>query len=226
MGGNLRALRGAAGVRHGLLAVGVCILGGVAARAHAQNIHQTTSLSPQAQVGQKLFFDTNLSGSKRMSCATCHDPNNHYAQPATNTRAVQLGGPKLTTLGFRAVPTLTYNEYTPPYNDDAPNPDGESKNSPGGGFTWDGRADTQAQQAAIPLLSPFEMANTSQAAVVAVVQNASYAALFQQAYGANVFSNSSTAFTDIGLALQEYQIEDPSFHAFTSKYDYAVSLEL
>jgi cytochrome c peroxidase len=226
MGGNLRALRGAAGVRHGLLAVGIYILAGVVALAHAQNIHQTTSLSPQAQVGQKLFFDTNLSGSKRMSCATCHDPNNHYAQPTTNTRAVQLGGPKLTTLGFRAVPTLTYNQYTPPYNDNAPNPDGESKNAPGGGFTWDGRADTQAQQAAIPLLSPFEMANASQAAVVAVVQNASYAALFQQAYGANVFSNSQTAFADIGLALQAYQQEDLSFNSFTSKYDYAAAVQL
>ena len=226
MGGNLRALRGAAGVRHGLLAVGIYILAAVVALAHAQNIHQTTSLSPQAQVGQKLFFDTNLSGSRRMSCATCHDPNNHYAQPATNTRAVQLGGPKLTTPGVRAVPTLTYNEYTPPYNDNAPNPDGESNNSPGGGFTWDGRADTQAQQAAIPLLSSFEMANTSQAAVVAVVRNASYAALFQQAYGADVFSNSQTAFTDIGLALQAYQQEDLSFNSFTSKYDYAAEVQL
>jgi cytochrome c peroxidase len=177
-------------------------------------------------VGQQLFFDTNLSASKRMSCATCHDPNNHYAQPTTNTRAVQLGGPKLTTPGFRAVPTLTYMQYAPPYSDNAPNPDGESKNSPGGGFTWDGRADTQAQQAGIPLLSSFEMANASQAAVVAVVQNASYAALFQQAYGANVFSDSQTAFTDIGLALQAYQQEDLSFNSFTSKYDYVAAVQL
>ena len=86
------------------------------------------------------------------------------------------------------MPTLTYKAYIPPYSDNAANPDGVSANSPGGGFTWDGRADTLAQQAAIPLLSSFEMANTSQAAVVPVVQNASYAALFQQAYGANVFS--------------------------------------
>ena len=198
----------------------------MAALAHAQNVNSTTTLSVQAQVGQQLFFDTNLSASKQMSCATCHDPANHYAQPTANTRSVQLGGPNLTTPGFRAVPTLTYKQYTPPYNDNAPNPDGVSSNSPGGGFTWDGRADTQAQQAAIPLLSSFEMANTSQAAVVAVVQNASYAALFQQAYGADVFSNTQTAFTDIGLALQAYQQQDPSFNAFTSKYDYATSLQL
>jgi cytochrome c peroxidase len=210
------------GMRFVLLA-GACILGGAATVAFGQS---TTTLSAQAQVGQQLFFDTNLSASKKMSCATCHDPNNHYAQSVGNTLAVQLGGPSLASPGTRAVPTLTYKQYTPPYDDNAANPDGVSSNAPGGGFTWDGRADTLAQQAAIPLLTSFEMGNTSQAAVVAVVQNASYAALFQQAYGANVFSNPATAFTDIGLALQQYQLEDPSFHPYTSKYDYAVSLEV
>jgi cytochrome c peroxidase len=217
---NSQALRDPVRVKRSLFAVGICILGGLAAPTHAQSITPVTTLSPQAQVGQQLFFDTNLSASKQMSCATCHDPNNHYAQPTTNTNPVQFGGPSLTAPGFRAVPTLTYKQYTPPYSDSATNPDGVSTNSPGGGFTWDGRADTQAQQVAIPLLSSFEMANTSQAAVVAVVQNASYAALFQAAYGTDVFSNTQTAFTDVGLALQAYQQEDPSFNAFTSKYDY------
>ncbi len=203
------------------LAAGICVLGGAGALVYAQT---TTTLSPQAQVGQQLFFDTNLSASKQMSCATCHDPNNHYAP--SNALPVQLGGPSLTTPGFRAVPTLTYKYQTPPYSDNAANPDGVSANAPGGGFTWDGRANTLATQVAIPLLSSFEMANTSQAAVVQVVQNASYAALFQQAYGTNVFANTATAFTDIGLALQQYQVEDSSFHAFTSKYDYTVLVEL
>jgi cytochrome c peroxidase len=203
-----------------VFAAAICILGGMAALAHAQS----STLSVMAQTGKNLFFDTNLSASKKISCASCHDPNNHYAP--SNALAVQLGGPNLTSPGVRAVPTLTYKFYIPPYNDNAANPDGISTNSPGGGFTWDGRADTLAQQTAIPLLSSFEMANTSQAAVVQVVQNASYAALFQQAFGANVFSNTATAFTDVGLALQQYQLEDPSFNSYTSKYDYAESLEL
>ena len=208
------------GVRCALAAV-ACVLGAAVNFAHAQS---TTTLSVQAQVGQQLFFDTNLSVSKQMSCVSCHNPNNHYAP--TNALSVQLGGPNLATPGFRAVPSLAYKYLTPAYSDNATNPDGVSANAPGGGFTWDGRANTLAEQVAIPLLSSFEMANTSQAAVVQVVQNASYAALFQQAYGTNVFSNTATAFTDIGLALQQYQIEDPSFHPFTSKYDYAVLIEL
>jgi cytochrome c peroxidase len=219
---NCRLAR-AVGAMRAALALGVLILGlgPVTSVARAQ-----TTLSVQAQVGQKLFFDTNLSASKKMACSTCHDPTNHYAQSTTNHLAVQLGGPTLTSPGTRAVPTLTYKALIPPYSDNASNPDGVSANSPGGGFTWDGRADTQAQQAGIPLLASNEMANTSQAAVVAVVQSASYAALFQEAYGANVFSNTATAFTDVGLALQAYQQEDPSFNAFTSKYDYWATLAL
>jgi len=216
----VQLLPGAVALRIDRFVALIFILCGLSALTQAQSTSQTTSLSLQAQAGQKLFFDTNLSASRQMSCATCHDPQNHYAPSSTNTQPVQFGGPNLTTPGFRAVPTLTYKQYIPPYSDDATNPDGVSANSPGGGFTWDGRADTQAQQAAIPLLSSFEMANTSQAAVVAVVQSASYAALFQQAFGAGVFSDTQTAFTDVGLALQAYQQEDPSFNAFTSKYDY------
>jgi cytochrome c peroxidase len=204
------------------LVAGICVLGGGGYPAHAQS--NSTPLSPQAQVGQKLFVDANLSASKKMSCASCHDPNNHYA-PA-NARPVQSGGPNLTTPGFRAVPTLTYKDLIPAYSDEAMNPDNVSTNAPGGGLTWDGRANTLAEQVSIPLLSSFEMTNTSQAAVVQVVQNASYAALFKKAFGANVFSNPATAFTDIGVALQQYQLEDPSFHSYSSKYDYVFLVEL
>src|ERR1700744_287903 len=114
------------------LAAGACVLGVTLAQAQS-----APTLSVQAQVGQKLFHDVNLSASKQMSCASCHDPNNHYAQSVGNTRAVQLGGPSLTTPGFRAVPTLTYKQYTPTYLDDTVNPTGLSADGPGGGFTWD-----------------------------------------------------------------------------------------
>ncbi|HKE94690.1 MAG TPA: cytochrome-c peroxidase, partial [Povalibacter sp.] len=125
------------------LAVGVCIFGGLAALAWAQS---TSAMSLQAQVGDKLFHDVNLSASRQMACASCHDPNNHYAQSVGNTRSVQLGGPNLTTPGFRAVPTLTYKDLMPVYQDQAPNPDNVTTDAPGGGFTWDGRANTLAEQ--------------------------------------------------------------------------------
>lgn len=195
------------------LVVGTCLLVGLMGPASAQ----TVSLSLPAQVGQKLFFDTNLSASKKMSCASCHDPNSHYAP--SNSLSVQLGGPNLNLAGTRAVPSLKYKEYTPAYSDLLDNPDGVSAPGPGGGYMWDGRAATLADQVALPLLAANEMANTSAATVVATVQSASYAALFQQAFGVTAFSDTQAAFADIGAALQAYQLEDPSFHPYSSKYD-------
>jgi cytochrome c peroxidase len=177
-------------------------------------------LSLAAQVGKQIFFDTSLSASGKMACATCHDPAHAYGPP--NDLAVQFGGPASNQAGSRAVPSLMYKEYTPGYSDLLDNPDGISAPGPGGGFTWDGRADTLAEQASIPLLSPFEMANASPADVVTKLQNANYAALFQQAFpgdGGTVFRDVNQAFADALSALQAFQLEDLSFHPFSSKFD-------
>ncbi|MFS8975086.1 cytochrome c peroxidase [Cupriavidus necator] len=175
------------------------------------------ALSLAAQLGKQLFFDRTLSGSGKMSCATCHDPNYAYGPP--NSLAVQLGGPDLASPGVRAAPSLRYKDNTPPYSDLLDNPDGISVPGPGGGFTWDGRAATLADQAKLPLLDPVEMDNASPADVVTKVKAASYAPLYLQAYGANGFSDTNTAFSNIVAALQAYQLEDPSFHPYSSKFD-------
>jgi cytochrome c peroxidase len=173
-------------------------------------------LSLAAQVGQQLFFDKNLSGNRNMACATCHNPEFAYGPP--NSLSVQLGSDP-SQAGQRAVPSLRYKSMTPPYNDVADNPDGTTQNAPGGGFMWDGRAATLASQPALPLLNPIEMNNASQDAVVQTVKSASYAALFQQAFGANVLSDANATFNDVGAALQAYQVEDPSFAPYSSKFD-------
>ena len=174
-------------------------------------------LSPAALVGRKMFFDKSLSGSGRIACTSCHDPDHAYAPP--NNKAVQPGGKTLSASGTRAVPSLRYKEYIPPYADLMDNPDGISTPGPGGGLTQDGRAPTLAEQAKIPLLSANEMANGSAAEVVAKIRKAEYAGLFKQAFGADVFANPQRAFQKAGEALQAFQMEDYSFHPFSSKYD-------
>ena len=174
-------------------------------------------LSPAAQLGAKLFFDAALSGTGKMSCATCHDPNHAYA-PA-NDLSVQLGGADGKVPGTRAVPTLMYKEYTNAYSDTFENPDMVSPPGPGGGLTWDGRANTIAEQAAIPLLAANEMANASKAAVVEAVRHGAHADAFRQTYGATVFDDTERAFTLVGAALQAFQVEDRSFHPYSSKFD-------
>jgi cytochrome c peroxidase len=174
-------------------------------------------LSLPAQVGEKIFGDPSLSASGQLACATCHDPAHAYASP--NGLAVQLGGPGMSLPGTRAVPSLRYKEYTTPYADLADNPDGVSTNGPGGGFTWDGRAATLADQARIPLLAPNEMANASEADVVNKLQHSPYVALFRTAFGSNVFDSTPLAFQAALDALQAYQLEDDDFHPYTSKFD-------
>jgi cytochrome c peroxidase len=177
----------------------------------------TEQLSLAAQVGEKIFFDRSLSASGQLACATCHDPAYAYASP--NGLAVQLGGPGLSSAGTRAVPSLRYKDYTPPYADVADNPDGVSAPGPGGGLTWDGRAATLADQARIPLLAPNEMANVSEADVVNKLQNSAYTDLFRSAFGNDVFSSPSLAFQSALDALQAYQLEDSDFHPYSSRFD-------
>jgi cytochrome c peroxidase len=174
-------------------------------------------LSLPAQVGAKLFADQSLSASGKLACATCHDPAHAYASP--NGLAVQLGGQAMSSPGTRAVPSLRYKDYTQPYADVADNPDGVSTPGPGGGFTWDGRAATLADQARIPLLAPNEMANASEADVVNKLENSAYADLFRSAFGNDVFDSTSLAFQSALDALEAYQLEDSDFHPYTSRFD-------
>jgi cytochrome c peroxidase len=174
-------------------------------------------LSPAAVVGKHMFFDRHLSGSGQIACSTCHDPDHAYGPP--NGLAVQPGGEKLTEHGTRAVPSLRYQEFTPAYSDMLDNPDGLSKPGPGGGLTLDGRAPTLAAQSSIPLLAGNEMANRSEADVVQKIAQSDYASLFRAAFGEDIFASPKEAFLKAAEALQAFQLEDLSFHPYTSKYD-------
>jgi cytochrome c peroxidase len=174
-------------------------------------------LTAAAEVGKLLFFDKSLSASGEMACATCHDPARAYGPP--NNLAVQLGGPHGSSPGLRATPSLRYKEFTPGYADLLDNPDGFSQPGPGGGFAWDGRASSLSEQAKAPLLSPFEMANADQAEVVARLRASRSAPAFIRTFGAAALADVDVAFGKVQLALQSFQLEDPSFHPYNSKYD-------
>jgi cytochrome c peroxidase len=65
--------------------------------------------------------------------------------------------PNLDIAGFRKVPSLRYLAKTPAFFFDKR----DGKATPTGGLARDGRANTLAEQARLPLLSPQEMANAS-----------------------------------------------------------------
>lgn len=204
-------------------------------------------LSALAQLGRKLFFDASLSGSGRISCATCHDPAHAYAPGFAGP--VALGGPNLTSPGLRPVPSLMYLERVPSFsvgpdadeNDDATmslaqqaayalvvprvkktaSDTADSANNlvPQGGMFWDGRADTLQQQAMFPLLTPYEMDAGSIARVAAKLRAAPYAAGFTQLFGETVLHADTLLVAEAMSAIARYEVEDRSFHPYSSKYD-------
>lgn len=178
--------------------------------------------SDLAALGRQIFFDPSLSACGRLSCASCHSPAHAYGPP--DGRAAQFGGPDLSLQGGRAVPSLRYTlNRTPVWSKHyvASTADRilEGNEPPAGGFGWDGRFNTLREQAAFPLMAPNEMANSGPADIAAKLQRAPYAPEFRRLFGAQVFDDPAAAYTRALSALERFELDDPSFHPYTSKYD-------
>ncbi|MDE2468678.1 MAG: cytochrome-c peroxidase [Bradyrhizobium sp.] len=203
-------------------------------------------LSAMAKLGRDIFFDTSLSSSGKLACASCHSPDHAYGPP--NDGPVMLGGPELTRPGARAVPSLTYLDRQPDFSigpDDRENETvtlaqmakvGQTAERvqktatqaaqsaanivPQGGLFWDGRADTLQMQASGPLFDPREMDGGGIGIVAEKLRHAPYAGEFAALFGERIFSNANLLVSEATFAVGRYQIEEPSFHPYTSKFDY------
>jgi cytochrome c peroxidase len=91
---------------------------------------------------------------------------------------------------------------------------------PQGGFFWDGRADTLEEQSIGPMLSPFEMDNANADAVYQKLVRAPYRSEFSRLFGPEVLADEKRLLSEATFALARYEFEEPSFHPFTSKFDY------
>ncbi len=174
-----------------------------------------------AELGRRLFSEPLLSASGRMSCQTCHDPAHAFGPP--NALDVQLGGKDMRQPGFRAVPSLKYlqsvPQFTAHYYDSDDEGDASIDNGPTGGLTWDGRVDRHRDQALVPLLSPFEMANESANKLAARVRGSAYADDLRKLFGASVFDDADQTARAVGAALAVYQQDAAAFYPYSSKYD-------
>ena len=124
-------------------------------------------------------------------------------------------------MGLRAVPSLRYLQTVPQFTehfyDEAT--DGSNYVGPTGGHGWDGRADTTHEQAKLPLMSKFEMANTDLAGVVAKVADGPLADKFKAVFGADVFSDPMRGSTAVLMCLEVFQQSPKEFYPYTSRYD-------
>ncbi|MFK2873911.1 cytochrome-c peroxidase [Dyella lipolytica] len=206
---------------------------------------QANPLSAVAQLGKSLFFDPMLSGSGRQSCASCHSPAYGYNPP--NALTVQPGGVDLHKVGYRPPLSLGYLYRQPPFsigpdpadNDVAPDLNAIAASARGnpraskqagmvpaapamvaqGGLFWDGRADSLQRQAYLPLLNPVEMGNTSIDDVANKLVHSRYRQTFALLFGPGILNDPQQLVSEAMFAIGRFQIEDTSFHPFTSKYD-------
>jgi cytochrome c peroxidase len=140
-----------------------------------------------------------------------------------------MGGASMDRPGLRAVPSLRYLSDTPRFARHSYIDVGREREDvgPAGGLMLDGRADNLREQMLLPLLDSAEMANSSVGEVAAKLRRASYAAELRRlsgtaASGADAQPLDAAAEPLIeaaAAALERFELEDPSFHPYSSRFD-------
>ncbi len=206
------------------VAVAALVLAAAALPAHAapQSRQAVRAHAAAASaLGARLFADPHLSPSGQVACATCHSPAHAFGPP--NGLAVQLAGGDGRQPGLRAVPSIRYLQAVPAFTEHFFESEDEGDesvdNGASGGLTWDGRADRGREQARIPLLSAFEMANRDPAEVAAEVLAAGYGPALDVVGGAGAAADPDRAYAAVLEALEAYEQDWRTFYPYTSKYD-------
>ena len=136
---------------------------------------------------------------------------------------MQLGGAHLDQDGMRAVPSLRYTlDRTPIWFHERSVSEAENlidNEPPAGGFADDGRFDRLRDQARFPLLASNEMANVDARAVVAKLRSGPSATQFRGVFGSAILEDANAALSKAVFAIERFELTDPSFHPYTSKYD-------
>jgi cytochrome c peroxidase len=156
----------------------------------------------QIDLGRYLFFDPMLSRDSSVSCASCHDPAQGFSDG--QARAVGIDGqilprsaPSLWNVGFLST------------------------------LLWDGSKTSLEEQMQGPLYSPMEMDNTPARLLSTLNSNATYSALFEQAFGAPDITleqvyTAITAFESSLISLNSrYDLYAHGFHSALSTEEIA-----
>ena len=115
-------------------------LGLSAAQQKLVGLEQNPLTRAKVELGRQLYFDTRLSADNKVSCASCHHPDEGFA------RHTQFGVGIGDQTGGRNSP-VSYNRIL------------------SGAQFWDGRAASLEDQAIGPIANPIEMGNTHETCV-------------------------------------------------------------
>jgi cytochrome c peroxidase len=129
----------------------------------------------KARLGRALFYDTRLSGSGALSCASCHNPSFGYG----DGRAKSLGD-RMNPLDRRS-PSIINSAW-------------------GQTFMWDGRSGSLEEQVAGPIEGSTEMNQSLEKLIAALSGIAEYQPLFAAA-----FPRQSITFRTVAEAIATYE---------------------
>lgn len=162
-----------------------------------------------SSLGRKIFFDTNLSSPKGVSCGTCHSPQAAFSDPEHG--AVSRGAVP-GTKGTRNTPSIMYALFSPVFgfSDD----EGDFV----GGQFWDGSAVDLEQQTKRPLFRHIEMNITDTEELRNKILEAPYADEFRSLYGDETLNNRDQAMLALMNAIAAFE-NSPELRPFSSKYD-------
>jgi len=217
-----------------IFCLGLSLLGGLSV-SQAQNLgKQQPQPGPQVQpspqtavapalsqpnftrlenLGSQIFKDQALSEPRGTSCNNCHSAGSGFASNNGSRIGVAQGSTPQ-SIGGRNALSNAYTSFIPKFQFRVTGEDVD----PVGGFFWDGRADTAELQALGPFLNSLEMNNKDAASVVRKIAASTYAQMFKDEFGSQIFSNPTLAFQKIGVAIAAFE-RTSSLQPFSSKYD-------
>jgi cytochrome c peroxidase len=117
--------------------------------------------SEKVELGRMLYFDKRVSKDGTISCATCHDPKEGWAEHEPTSTGIhgQKGGRNSPTVINAAYATSQF---------------------------WDGRAASLEEQAVGPVANPIEMGSSMPAVVEKFAKIPGYQERFQKVFGTGV----------------------------------------
>jgi len=133
-------------------------LGLAAGAAQVQGVDKNPLTRAKIELGRQLYFDPRLSADVKISCASCHNPDEGYG------RHTQFGVGIRDQTGGRNSP-VSYNRIL------------------SGPQFWDGRAASLEEQAIGPIANPIEMGHTHEACEVCLTGVPGYKLQFEKIFG-------------------------------------------
>jgi cytochrome c peroxidase len=177
--------------------------------------HTLPPLTAREKVGQSIFLDATLSNPPGTSCSSCHDERRAFSGDHSSTLGVAAGS-RPGHFARRNAPSVMYVKFVPPFHF-ALEDDDDVTESPFGGLTWSGRADTVAEFVRLPLFDTDEMNNRSDAEIADKLRAAPYATDLAREYP-GALETPASAFKALGEALQAF-LTSETMSPFTSKFD-------